>query len=183
MKRKELEDLGIKPDAIEKIMISNGKDIEKAKSASAEQLAELETLKEQMAERDKDIATLKKASSENEDLKTQITDLESKYKNDTESLSATLDKVKLDGAVASALSKVNARDVDDIKALIKLDDIKLDEKGELTGLTEQVAALQESKAYLFDTGKPIVSGTDPKGGESQDDSFDSAINSIIEGYK
>lgn len=182
MKRTELEKLGLEADVIEKIMIENGKDIENAKSASAAQLAELETLKTQMTERDKDIATLKKASTENDSLKTQIADLQSKYKNDTESLSTTLDKVKLDGAVANALSKVNARDVDDIKALIKLDDIKLDDKGELTGLNEQVTTLQESKAYLFDSVKPIVSGIDPVGGAANNDSFDSAINAVIEGY-
>lgn len=182
MKRTELEKLGLEADVIEKIMIENGKDIENAKSASAAQLAELDTLKTQMTERDKDIATLKKASTENDSLKTQIADLQSKYKNDTESLSTTLDKVKLDGAVANALSKVNARDVDDIKALIKLDDIKLDDKGELTGLNEQVTTLQESKAYLFDSAKPIVSGTDPVGGAANNDSFDSAINAVIEGY-
>ena len=82
MKRTELEKLGLEADVIEKIMIENGKDIENAKSASAAQLAELETLKTQMTERDKDIATLKKASTENDSLKTQIADLQSRGVNE-----------------------------------------------------------------------------------------------------
>lgn len=139
MKRKQLEELGLQEEQIKKIMDLNGADIEKAKGESSDLQAENEALKSQMSERDKDLTA-------------QFNDLKKKYDKDTADLTQKLATNRLNSAIDQSLSKANARNNKAIKGLLNMDEIKLDDDGNLTGLDEQIKSLQKSDSYLFDAG-------------------------------
>lgn len=152
MKRKQLEELGLKEEQIDKIMDLNGADIEKAKGASSDLQAENEALKSQMSERDKDLKKLRSQVKDNETLTTQFNELKKKYDKDTADLSQKLATNRLNSAIEQSLSKANARNNKAIKGLLNMDEIKLDDDGNLTGLDEQIKSLKKSDSYLFDAG-------------------------------
>ncbi|MCT6821268.1 MAG: phage scaffolding protein, partial [Lactobacillus panisapium] len=77
---------------------------------------------------------------------------QSKYKQDTDNLTKELQQTKLNSAVDSALSKAKVRNSKAAKALLNLDDVKLNDKGEVEGLDDQISSLQKSDGYLFDQG-------------------------------
>ncbi|GFH39623.1 phage scaffolding protein [Pseudolactococcus insecticola] len=168
MKREELAKLGLSDEQVDNVMKLHGKGIQD-ETALKEQLATLETerdgFKAQLADRDKDIKDLKKQSANSEEIQSKLSDLQSKYDNETKTLNDQLQATKLDSAITSALALSKARDPQDIRALLKSDDIKIGSDGALLGLDEQLKTLQESKAYLF-TETPKTSGTNPQGGKS-----------------
>lgn len=123
MKRSFLEELGIGKEAIDKIMEANGRDINNAK-----------------------------ASSESEELKKQVSELESKLAESEALHSSELNKLIVDNAVTNALVRANAKTEKAVKALIDIDSIEIGENGEIKGLAEQLEKLMDSEdtAYLFD---------------------------------
>lgn len=152
MKRKQLEELGLQEEQIKKIMDLNGADIEKAKGESSDLQAENEALKSQMSERDKDLKKLRSQVKDNEDLTAQFNDLKKKYDKDTADLTQKLATNRLNSAIDQSLSKANVRNNKAIKGLLNIDEIKLDDDGNLTGLDDQIKSLQKSDGYLFDEG-------------------------------
>ena len=158
--REKLLKIGLSNEQMEKIIALHGADIEELKAKSDELInsktEELkkanESLQSQIAERDKDLKTLKKQAGDNEELTDQFKELQSKYKQDTENLSKELQQTKLNSAVDSALGKAKVRNSKAAKALLNLDEVKLNEKGEVEGLDDQISSLQKSDSYLFDQG-------------------------------
>ncbi|MGN1318114.1 MAG: phage scaffolding protein [Lachnospirales bacterium] len=122
MKRSFLEEFGIEKEVIDKIMEANGKDINAAK-----------------------------ASIDSEGLKKQISELE-KELSDVKALhKSEIEKIIVDNAITNALVKANAKTEKAVKALIDMDSIKINDKGEVCGLREQLEKLIDSEdtAYLF----------------------------------
>lgn len=62
---------------------------------------------------------------------------------------AALQAYKFDVEVSKALAAANVADELSVKANLKLDDIKFDDEGKLTGLEEQLKSLKETKPFLF----------------------------------
>ena len=133
-------------------MSLHGVDVESTKSKIDELNKTNESLQLQIAERDKDLKTLKKQAGDNEELSNEFKELQSKYKQDTENLSKELQQTKLNSAVDSALGKAKVRNTKAAKALLNMDDIQLNDKGELEGLDKQISSLQKTDGYLFDQG-------------------------------
>ncbi|MEB3365051.1 phage scaffolding protein [Lactobacillus sp. R2/2] len=158
--RDKLLKIGLSNEQMEKIIALHGADIEELKAKSDELInsktEELkkanESLQSQIAERDKDLKTLKKQAGDNEELTNQFKELQSKYKQDTDNLTKELQQTKLNSAVDSALGKAKVRNAKAAKALINMDEVKLNDKGEVEGLDEQISSLQKSDGYLFDQG-------------------------------
>lgn len=67
---------------------------------------------------------------------------------DAEGLRAQLEELKLLSAVDAALRKAGARNETAARALLDLEQVGFD-NGALSGLDEQIAALQQSDGYLF----------------------------------
>ena len=158
--REKLLKIGLSNEQMEKIIALHGADIEELKAKSDELInsktEELnktnESLQSQIAERDKDLKTLKKQAGDNEELSNEFKELQSKYKQDTENLTKELQQTKLNSAVDSALGKAKVRNSKAAKALINMDEVKLNDKGEVEGLDDQISSLQKTDGYLFDQG-------------------------------
>lgn len=95
------------------------------------------------------------------------------FKTTTEGEKAANEKQLIKAMAQTDLVKAKARDIEVVMPLIDLGKITRTDTG-LEGLTEQLTALKESKAYLFETEDPAPpnknkSGLDHKDGDPQGD--------------
>lgn len=137
----------------------NGDDIENAKSASAAEIKNLQTevtgLKTQVSDRDKQLETLKTAAGDNETLTKQIADLQAENTKVKETHESEMNQLKIDFAVEKALTGAKAKNIKAVKALLELEDAKLDKDGNVRGLAEQIEKLTsgDDTKFLFEAQK------------------------------
>lgn len=179
MKREFLKGLELSDEQINTIMAEHGKDVEASKVKLSELQTENESLHSQITDRDKDIKSLKKDAGDNEGLSKQLTDLQDKYKTDTETLTQQLSQTKLNGALTTALTGAKVRNPKAVEGLLDMDKVKLTDDGKLEGLDDQLSALKESDGYLFDGGKKA--NYDPAGGNGTDDS--DQVQTLVDAFK
>lgn len=126
------------------------------------------------------ITDLKKSNQTNEELQTKI----SEYEGKIETLEQESADIQKQSAIELALVKNGARNPKAVKGLLDVEKVELTDEG-VKGLEEQLEALKESDAYLFqtkdDNGSPhIQSGEDPNGqGQDEIDAFEEAANKFI----
>lgn len=135
-------------DFVEKNYVGKGK-FEELTTAKAE-------LDKQIKERDKQLDELKKNAGNKEALEQQIADLKAANKKAAEDYEQKIKDTKLDAAIKIAIGN-NAQDIDIVAGLIDRTKLILGDDGKVTGLDEQVKALQTNKAFLFKT----ASGSNP----------------------
>lgn len=143
-------------DFVEKNYVGKGK-FEELTTAKAE-------LDKQIKERDKQLDDLKKNAGNKEALEQQIADLKAANKKAAEDYEQKIKDTKLDAAIKIAIGN-NAQDIDIVAGLIDRTKLILGDDGKVTGLDEQVKALQTNKAFLFKPapGNPYKpnGGSDP----------------------
>lgn len=158
MKREFLEGLelnGVKltKDLVDQIMAENGKDIatEQAKFTAKE--AELTTANQTI--KSLQDAAKKFEGTDPEKLKQDLADLQKKYDTD-------MADTKRNSALDMALMQANVHDVKAARALLNLDEVKLDGE-KLLGLDSQLEGLKKDKAWLFAAAEPPKNQESPKG--------------------
>lgn len=180
MKKAELEKLGLTAEAIEKagleedvvdkILALHGKGIETLKAKAETDKVAAEALEAQLAEANKAIDGFKKLDPEG--IKKAAADWEAKAK-ENEALARTAkedaDKrvatLNFDHTLEGALVEAKVKNAKAVKALLKLDDLKLAADGSIVGLTEQLGKVKADNDYLFsDTEAPpkVVTGGNAK---------------------
>lgn len=128
-----------------------------------------------------ELNTAKQQLAASETLQAQVTQLTS----DVAERDKTIAALKISGKVHSALAKENAKDVDLVERLLDHSKIAEDDKGNVTGLDDQIKALKESSPYLFGTEeKPgqrggFVPGRNPNAHESGDSHSNADVNAAI----
>lgn len=96
------------------------------------------------------IAELQKASKGNEDMQAKIAD----YQGQVQQLQAELTKTKEDAAIKVALIGSKAKDVDYLAwKLREKGELELDEKGDVKGLDDKIAALKTQMPDMFEQAK------------------------------
>ncbi|PWM47774.1 MAG: hypothetical protein DBX56_04780 [Coriobacteriia bacterium] len=159
MTRKQLEDLGLTKEQADSVMKINGDDIENAKDTAATEIKNLQTevdgLKTQVGDRDKQLETLKASAGDNADLKKQIEDLQTENATAKANHESELNQLKIDFAVEKALTGAKAKNIKAVKALLELNDAKLDKDGNVKGLAEQIEKLTsgDDTKFLFEAQK------------------------------
>ena len=159
MTRKQLEDLGLTKEQADSVMKINGDDIENAKGTAATEIKNLQTevdgLKTQIGDRDKQLETLKASAGDNADLKKQIEDLQTENATAKANHESELNQLKIDFAVEKALTGAKAKNIKAVKALLELNDAKLDKDGNVKGLAEQIEKLTsgDDTKFLFEAQK------------------------------
>lgn len=159
MTRKQLEDLGLTKEQADSVMKINGDDIENAKGTASTEIKNLQTevegLKTQVGDRDKQLETLKASAGDNADLKKQIEDLQTENATAKANHESELNQLKIDFAVEKALTGAKAKNIKAVKALLELNDAKLDKEGNVKGLAEQIEKLTsgDDTKFLFEAQK------------------------------
>jgi dsDNA-specific endonuclease/ATPase MutS2 len=169
MKREDLKKLGLTDEVIEKagleadlpdkIMALHGKDIEKHKEDLATATTAAEGLQKQLDEANKQIESFKELKPE--ELQKAVEDWKTKAETAEAEAKKQIDALKFDHALDGALLGAKAKNPKAVKALLKIDDLKLTDDGKLLGLDEQVEALKTENDYLFESDEPepkIVAG-------------------------
>lgn len=160
MKTETLKAMGLTQEQIDQIMAENGKDIaaEQAKFTAKE--AELTTANQTI--KSLQDAAKKFEGTDPEKLKQDLADLQKKYDTD-------MADTKRNSALDMALMQANVHDVKAARALLNLDEVKLDGE-KLLGLDSQLEGLKKDKAWLFAAAEPPKPPTynPPSGGNPQE---------------
>lgn len=147
MKRKFLEDLGLEPEVIQKIMDENGKDVTALK-AKVDDLTEQISVKETtITDKNNKIAELEKVDVET--IKT------AEYERGKIDGSKEVEVFKKQNALDKVLAKHKAKDTSILSKMLDMDKVKFNDKFEIVeGLEEQINTLKESHDYLFENDNP-----------------------------
>ena len=117
---------------------------------------------------------LKGKAGLSDEYKAQIDALKAEAKKAEEAHKATIDGMRRDSAISHALASAKARNAKAVRALLDESKLVLNEDGTLSGLKEQLEAVQKDNGYLFEEsdhgegGKPFFGGNGQKGGGSGD---------------
>ncbi|AND84264.1 phage scaffold protein [Clostridium tyrobutyricum] len=132
------------------------KDIDLVDSKNYVEKTELNTVnnsikdyKKQLKDRDKQLEDLKEKAKGNEELTAEIERLKDENKNVAKDYEAKIEKLNFDTRLDKALTGAKAKNPKTVKALLNLENLKLDGE-DIIGLKEQLEALKESDGYLFD---------------------------------
>ena len=109
---------------------------------------EKKTLQTTIADRDKQLETLKKNSGDAESLKKQIEQLQADNKKAKDEAEAKLKDLQFANAIKLAIVE-KAQDVDIVSGLFDKTKLILGADGKVTGLEEQLKALEKEKPFLF----------------------------------
>lgn len=115
-------------------------------------------LDEQIKAANATIEDLKKNNTDNETLQTKVGEYETKVSE----YEKQIQDMQFNYAVDGALKGANVRNTKAIKALLNMENVKLDGEN-ILGLTEQLETLKKSDSYLFET---TVTGNEPTDGKS-----------------
>lgn len=149
MKLEELTKLGIPEDTAKQVVAMNEAEV----SAEAKKLTDKEAELTMAADKIKELTeTVKKFDGVDvEKMKSELADWSKKYAEDTAAL-------KLDNALAKALSTCGARDADIVGKLLDRSIINLD-GDKLIGVSEQLERLKTEKAFLFGSADEAAKST------------------------
>ncbi len=147
MTKEELIVLGLTEEQAKKVLEAVKEYVPKTQLGEVEQ--ERDSLKATIAERDTQLETLKKSSGDNAALQQQIADLQKANEEQQKAHDAEITQLRLDNAVEAALLTAGAKNVKAVRALMDADKLKLEKDGTVSGLSEQIKAIQKSDDYLF----------------------------------
>lgn len=167
---------GIQKEEIKLANLSTGDYVNKEKFLAVE--TKSNELEAQLEKRDQDIEKIKGEVGDNEALNLKITELQESNKSITEETDKKLAGLKIESAIE--LSIASARPIDSnaqksIMGLIDRDIVKLNEKGELAGMSEQLEKLKKGSPYFFESEKELPKNTDganPADNGDDEDEFD-----------
>lgn len=177
MERKTLEEMGLDKDQVNTIMAEFGKSVNGLKEQVDTLTAERDNYKKQVDTSNKQLDEMKANIKDNDELKSQIADLQGQLKESQENAKAELLSVKKNNAINNALRESHVRDNKAIMPFLNTDEIKFNDDG-LTGLKGQIEELQKSKSFLFEQpeqkkpGIKATSGKIPKASEEQETHYD-----------
>ena len=158
MKREFLESLELNgakltKEMVDQIMAEHGKAITREKGVATSLQTELDTAQQTI--KDLQDAAKKFEGTDPEALKKELEDLQKKYDTD-------IAAGKLNSALDMALLQAKARDIKAARAMLNLDEIKLD-GDKLLGFDGQMEALKKDKGWLFEADEPPAGGGTPGG--------------------
>ena len=151
LKREELKGLELSDEQIEKVMALHGADVNELKGQVSQLTTERDGLKQRASDSDKQLNELKAAHKDDKDFQAEIDKLKADNKAKDDAASKQLKETQLNYQTELALVKAGALNTKAASALIDKDKLGLDEKGNVTGLDEQLEALKsdDSSKFLF----------------------------------
>lgn len=161
MKRKDLEDLGLEKEAVDKIMDWNGQDIETEKKRADKAEGERDNYKGQLETAAGELEKFKDIKPE--ELQATIEKLQTDLKaKDDEYAAKESDRIFLDG-IKESIRSVGARNEKAVMALLDIDALK-QSKNQTEDIKKALETVKESDAYLFGADEPINNPVGPTGG-------------------
>lgn len=179
MNKEQLVALGLTEEQADKVIAGYGTMIPKSRFDEVNEAKK--ELDKQISERDTQLNDLKKQVKDNEELTTQIQELQNANKQTKTDFEQKLKDAQINGAIKLALAG-KVQDVDIVTSLLDREKVELKEDGSLKGgLDEQIKTLQESKPFLFvgEEAAPKPKGATPKDGKPKDGQAETSIGSTF----
>lgn len=149
MNQEQLKSLGLADDVIQRILEDQGKNFV-SKSRFNEVNESKKSLENQIAERDNQLKDLEARAKGNDELQKQIKDLQKANADQKAAYDGKIHQMQVDNAIASALTAAKAKNVDAVKAMLKMDAYDLQEDGTIKGLADNIAKVKEANPWAFD---------------------------------
>lgn len=149
MKREQLKELGLSDEQVGSVMALHGATVNELNSNVAAAEQQVNQYKEQLDANQTELDSLKKAAEGNEELTTQLSDLQEKYDQAKADSESKIAEIKKTSAIELALTQAGARNIKAAKALLDSKKLELTDEG-IKGLDEQLNTLKESDGYLFE---------------------------------
>lgn len=147
MEREFLEKQGLNADQISAIMSQYGKDVNGIKSDYDAKVSDLngkvEGLTGQVTDRDKQIKELSSAAKDNEALKAKFDEAQKAIADSDKKYKAQLLDQKKDFTIQQALTKAGAYNNKAVMAIMDMDQISVDDKGNILHVDDAIKAAQE----------------------------------------
>ncbi|WP_459127660.1 phage scaffolding protein [Latilactobacillus curvatus] len=153
MKRDDLKALELSDEQIEKIMGLHGQTVNDLNGQIQSLTTEKQSLTDQVTQSNTQLEELKSGIQDNQELQDKITQLQTDNAQLEADSQAKLAETQTNFAIESALKDAGARDVKAVLPFIDKDTIKLAD-GKVTGLDEQLKAIQTDKDFLFQPTEP-----------------------------
>lgn len=169
MKKEDLIALGIEEETAKSVMALHGKTVTQLNAQVATAESERDSAKQELEANQAELDALKEAAEGNEELTTQLADLQEKFDDAKSNSEKQLAEQQKEFAVKLALKESGALDESIVLGLLDKETIKVTDGG-LQGLNEQLDSLKESKSFLFQAAKQeetsprIVAEGNPIGG-------------------
>lgn len=188
MKRDDLKALELSDEQIEKIMGLHGQTVNDLNGQIQSLTTEKQSLTDQVTQSNTQLEELKSDIQDNQELQDKITQLQADNAQLEADSQAKLAETQTNFAIESALKDAGARDVKAVLPFIDKDTIKLAD-GKVTGLDEQLKAIQTDKDFLFQPAEPkapkpaIVTGNNanPGGGQGGNSILETIQNNLAKG--
>jgi len=160
MKREELKELGLEDDVIEKVMKLHGQSTESLKQKTEAAETKAASIEKQLEEANAAIEGFKKLDVDG--IKEAADDWKAKYEQAQKDAEEQVKSLKFNHALEAALANAKAKNPIAVRALLKVDDLKLADDGRIIGLDDQLKTVRESNDFLFESDAPpppqIVAG-------------------------
>lgn len=176
MKKEDLVKLGLDEETAKKVADASAEELKGfiPKARFDEVNTEKKNLETTLTERNAQLETLKNSTGDVEGMKKQIEQLQADNKTKDEAHASEIKQLKIDSAVAAALTGAKAKNAKAVKALLDLEKAELDDDGSVKGLADQIKKLTEAEdsKFLFDTEKKKQTFKGAKPGESGNEDGD-----------
>ena len=149
MKREELKEHGLSEEQINFVMAQNGKDVNALNYKINCLTSERDGLQKQIDDRDEQLTTLKKSAKDNEELQSQIKQLQDENKTAKQNYQDQLAKQNKSFKIEGALRDAKAKNIKTVLPLIDTDKVSVNDDGTLNGLSEQLESVKKDNSYLF----------------------------------
>ena len=160
MNKEALIALGLTEEQADKVVEGFGHMV--PKNRLDDKIQEVKDLQDQIKDRDTQLADLSTKAAGNEELQKQIQTLQEQNQTTVADYEEKLKQKDFDFTLSEALRNAKAKNPKAVKALLDVEGIKQDGQN-LLGLEDQLNALKESDAYLFESDK-LKGKTPPPGG-------------------
>ena len=162
MKRKDLEDLGLEKETVDKIMDWNGKDIEaeKAKTKAAE--GERDNYKGQLDAATAELDRFKDVKPE--ELQAKIEQLQKDLQEKDDEYAAKEAERLFNDTLDRAITAAGGRNAKAIRGLLDIDALK-GSKDQTEDIKKALDGIRESDSYLFGEGEPFQNPVGSTGGK------------------
>lgn len=149
MKREELKEHGFSEEQINFVMAQNGKDVNALNDKINGLTSERDGLQKQIDDRDEQLTTLKKSAKDNEELQSQIKQLQDENKTAKQNYQDQLAKQNKSFKIEGALRDAKAKNIKTVLPLIDTEKVSVNDDGTLNGLSEQLDNIKQDNGFLF----------------------------------
>lgn len=149
MKREELKEHGLSEEQINFVMAQNSKDVNALNDKINGLTSERDGLQKQIDDRDEQLTTLKKSAKDNEDLQSQIKQLQNENKTAKQNYQDQLAKQNKSFKIEGALRDAKAKNIKTVLPLIDTEKVSVNDDGTLNGLSEQLDNIKQDNGFLF----------------------------------